>query len=103
MSSSNTKVDNILKKKIRTSTAFKCILLQKQPQEVFHKKIGVLKNLAKFTGKHPYKNLFFIKKETQALVFPCELKNTFSTVLFQTAASVIVKFLRNIDYACLRE
>ena len=57
---------------------------------VFCKK-GVLKNFAKFTGKHLCQNLFsnkftglkacnFIKKETLAQVFPCEFceiyKNT---------------------------
>ena len=60
--------------------------------EVFYKK-GVLKNFAKFTGKHLYQSLFFnkvagatcnvIKKETLAQVFSCEFceisKNTFLT------------------------
>ena len=55
--------------------------------EVFCKK-GVLRNFAKFTGKHLYQSLFFnkvanfIKKETLAQVFSCEFceicKNTFS-------------------------
>ena len=41
-------------------------------QEVFYKK-GVLRNFAKFTGKHPRQSLFFnkvIKKETVAMCFP---------------------------------
>ena len=47
--------------------------------EVFFKK-GVLRNFAKFTGKHLCQSLF-IKKETLAQVFSCEFceisKNTF--------------------------
>ena len=34
---------------------------QKQPPEVFCKKKGVLRNFAKFTGKHLCQSLFFIK------------------------------------------
>ena len=49
--------------------------LQKQPREVFCKK-GVLRNFAKFTGRH-------LKKETLAQKCSCEFrrisKNTFST------------------------
>ena len=51
-------------------------------------KKGVLRNLAKFTGKHLWQSLFFnkvvglIEKETLAQVFFCEFcqisKNTFS-------------------------
>ena len=54
---------------------------------VFCKK-GVLRNLAKFTGRHLWQSLFFnkvaglIEKETLAQVFSCEFcqisKNTFS-------------------------
>ena len=49
----------------------------------------VLKNFAKFTGKHLCQSLFF-KKETLAQVFSCEFgkifKNTFSTEhLWETA------------------
>ena len=59
--------------------------------EVFCKK-GVLRNSAKFTGKH---HLFFIKKETPALVFSCEFweisKNIFSYRLPPAAASVLKK------------
>ena len=56
-------------------------------REVFCKK-GVLRNLAKFTGKHLWQSLFFnkvaglIEKETLAQVFSCEFcqisKNYFS-------------------------
>ena len=53
---------------------------KKQPPETFYKKIGVLKNSAKFTGKHL---LFyevackFIKKETPTQVFSCEFCGNF--------------------------
>ena len=70
---------------------FSMELFQKQPPEVFCKK-GVLRNFAKFTGKHLCQSLFFnkvagacnfIKKETPAQVFSCAFceisKNTFST------------------------
>ena len=77
--------------------------LQKQPPEVFYKK-GVLRNFAKFTGKHLCQSLFFnkvaglrpkdcdfVKKETLAQVFSCEFceisKNTFSTEHLGTTAS----------------
>ena len=36
------------------------------------KKKGVLRNFAKFTGKHLSKACNFIKKETMAQVFSCE-------------------------------
>ena len=63
---------------------------RKSRPEVFCKK-GVLKNVAKFTGKHQYQRLFFnkvtglacnfIKKESLTQVFYCEFheisKNTF--------------------------
>ena len=43
---------------------------------------GVLRNFAKFTGKHLCQSLFFNKKETLVQVFSCEFceisKNTFS-------------------------
>ena len=58
-------------------------MLRSTRSKVFRKK-GVLKNLAKFTGKHLCQSLFFnkvtgcktynfIKKEDLAQVFPCEL------------------------------
>ena len=66
-------------------------------------KKGVLKNFAKFTGKHPSQSLFFnklagqacnyIKKETLALVFCCEFceisKNAFPYRTPPVTASVI--------------
>ena len=55
-------------------------------------RIGVLRNFAKFTGKHLSQSLFF-KKETLAQVFSCEFcetsKNTFFTEHFLATASVI--------------
>ena len=39
---------------------------------------GVLNNFAKFTGKHLCHN--FIKKETLALVFPCEFCEIFKNI-----------------------
>ena len=56
-------------------------------------KKGVLRNFAKFTGKHLCLSLAcnFIKKEALAQVLSCEFckisKNTFSTEQLQTAAS----------------
>ena len=56
---------------------------QKQPSEVFRKKV-VLRNFAKFTGKHLCQGLFFsnfIQKESLAQAFSREFyeisKNTF--------------------------
>ena len=70
--------------------------------EVFCKK-GVLRNFAKFTGKHFRQGLFFnkftgpcnfFKKETLAQVFFCEFckisKNTFSHRTPPVAASVYI-------------
>ena len=82
--------------------------VNKQPPEAFHKK-GVLKNLAKFTGKKLYQSLFliklqgnFIKKETLAQVFSCEFyeifKNTFFTEHLQTTASKCTKPFFRILY-----
>ena len=62
------------------------LVLQKQPPEVFYKK-KVLRNFAKFTGKHLCQSRYFnkvdfIKIETLAQVISCEFyeisKNTFS-------------------------
>ena len=64
-------------------------------------KIDVLKNFARFTGKHQCQNLFynkvaclgcnFIKKETLTYVLSCEFgkifKNSFFTEHLQTTAS----------------
>ena len=77
---------------------------QKQPPEVFYKK-DVLRNFAKFTGKHLCQSLFFnkvagqacnfIKKETLAQMFSCEFceisQNTFFIEHLLTAASVSLK------------
>ena len=74
--------------------------MQKQPQEVFCK-ICVLRNLAKFTGKHLYQSLFFnevagsrgkfIKKKILTQVFSrefCQIyKKTFLTEHLQATAS----------------
>ena len=55
-------------------------------------KKGVLRNFAKFTGKHLFQSLFFnkVKKETLAQLFSCEFcktfKNTFLTEHVWTAA-----------------
>ena len=67
--------------------------------DVFCKKV-VLRNFAKFTGKHVYQSLFliklpeacnFIKKETMAQMFSCEFceisRNTFSYRAPPVAAS----------------
>ena len=70
--------------------------------EVLYKK-GVLRNFAKFTGKHLCQSLFFnrnfIKKETLAQVFYCEFceisKNTFSYGTPPVAASRY--WITNID------
>ena len=78
---------------------------QKQPPRCSVKK-GVLRNFAKFTGKHLCQRLFFdkgaglrpnacnfIKKQSLAQVFPCEFceisKNTFFYRTPPVAASVI--------------
>ena len=55
-------------------------------------KIGVLKNFAKFTEKHPCQSLFFnkiadvaynfVKKETLAQVFSCEVCEIFKNIFF---------------------
>ena len=62
--------------------------IQKQPQGVHYKK-GVLRNFAKFTGKHLCSEpqaCNFIKKETQAQVLSCKFckifKNIFWMLLF---------------------
>ena len=52
---------------------------------------GVLRNFAKFIGKHLYQACNFIKKETLAQVFSCEFcrtsKNSFSYRTPSVAAS----------------
>ena len=85
---------------------------QKQSPEVFCKK-GVLRNFAKFTGKHLYPSLLFnkvagfrpaeacnfFKKENLAQVFSCEFceisKNTFSYRTPPVAASLFLNCFMN--------
>ena len=75
-------------------------------------KRDVLRNIAKFTGKHLHQSTFFdkvadvcnfIKKDTPAEVFFCEFckisKNTFFTEHLWTTASVLLfkrRFLTSI-------
>ena len=91
-----TKVNKILHRMV-SGTNFKAVLtmsnysIQKRPPEVFCKK-AVLENFAKFTEKHLWQSLFFIKKETLAHVFFCEFwkisENTFSYRTAPVATSV---------------
>ena len=74
-------------------------------------KKGVLKNFAKFTGKHLCQSLFFnkadseacnfIKKETLTQVFSCEFcvssKNTFFTEHLWTTASVLMVMIIRVS------
>ena len=78
--------------------------------DVFYEK-GVLRNFAKFTGKHLCQSLFFnkvagaayhfIKKKTLAQVFFCEFceisKNTFFYRTPLVAASILVNF-RHLNF-----
>ena len=67
---------------------------------------GVLRNFAKFTGKHLCQSLFlslnFIKKETLAQVFSCEFseisKNTFfyRTPLVAASVNFLTKYLYSL-------
>ena len=82
----------------------KLLKIQKQPPDVFCKK-GVLRNFAKFTGKHLYQRVFFnkkllktcnfIKKDSVAQVFSCNCceisKNTFFLEHLRTTASESLK------------
>ena len=66
----------VLTKVSQTLVLDKCkYLIQKQPPEVFYKK-GVLKNFAKFAGKHLY------QKETQIQVFSFEFCKKFLRTSF---------------------
>ena len=62
----------------------------------------VLRNFAKFTGKHLCQSLNFIKKETLAQVFSsefCEIsKNTFFTEHLRTTASVKNAFVAEVTF-----
>ena len=71
------------------------LFLLKQPPEVFCEKV-VLRNFAKFTGKHLCQSLFFNNvAETLAQVFSCEFceisKNTFFKEHIRKTASVPLK------------
>ena len=74
----------------RVSIPYNRAQIRSSRPEVFCKR-GVLRNIAKFTGKHLCQSLF-IKKETLAQVFSCEFfdisKNTFFHRTHPTAASV---------------
>ena len=80
----------------------KTYVLQKQPPDVFYKK-GVLKNFAKFTGKHLHQSLFFkkvsgrgqqlIRKETQ--VFPCEFCETLRATFLENTTRRLLLVLRS--------
>ena len=76
--------------------------------EVFCKK-GVLKNFAKFTGKHLRRSLHacnLIKKETLAQGFSCKFgkifKHTFFKEHLRTAASVLPLLTWYILYISIR-
>ena len=76
------------------------VCLYRSSHRRYSVKKGVLRNFAKFTGKHLCQSLFFNKvaglqlyrKETLAQVFSCEFceisKNTFSTEHFWTTAEI---------------
>ena len=80
---------------------------QKQPPEVVYKK-SVLRNFAKFTGKHLCQSLFFnkvegsacnaVKKESLVRGFSCEFckisKNTFSHRTLPVAVSLVRKLTK---------
>ena len=73
-----------------------------QPSVVFYEKC-VLKNFAKFAGKHLCQSLFFNKekkKETLAQVFSskfCEISmNTFFTEQLRTTASIFTENSSNV-------
>ena len=65
-------------------TGIKRVVNEKQPPEVFYEK-GVLRNIAKFTGKHQRQSLFFFIKKR---IFEfCEIsKNTFFIENLRTTA-----------------
>ena len=68
------------------------LIIRSSRPDVFCKK-GILRNFAKFTGKHLCQNLFFIKKESLAQEFSCEFceisKNTYFYRTSLVAASVL--------------
>ena len=70
------------------------IALYRSTQRRCSVKRGVIKNFAKFTGKHLCQSLFLIKKETLAQIFSCEFckicMNTFFTEHLWSTALVNV-------------
>ena len=70
---------------------------------------GVLRNFAKFTGKHLRQGLFFnfIKKETLTQVFFCDFceifKNNFLTEHLRSTATYFFKLQANFDDTCRRK
>ena len=99
--------NNLQKSRSRCSYKFPDIhKKKKQPPECSVRK-GVLRNFAKFKGKHLYQNLFFnkviinlIKKETLAQVFFCEFgrisKNTFFTEHFWATLLKKISVLKSL-------
>ena len=61
-------------------------------------KIGVLKNFAKFTGKHLCQSLFFIKKEALTLVFSCEFCEIFQSTFFYRIPPVAASVFCAVSY-----
>ena len=70
---------------------------------------GVLRNFAKFTGKHLCQSLFFnfIKKETLTQMFFCNFceifKNTFLTEPLRPTAAYFFKLQANLGDTCRRK
>ena len=73
--------------------------LQKQPLEMFYKK-GVLKNFAKFTGKHLHQSLFF---DTLTQLFSCEFYEIFKNIFLQCKFEQFVSVLKMLFKVCLQE
>ena len=61
-------LSNSVEREVVEGECFSKVAFQKQPLEVFCKK-DVLRNFAKFTGKHLYQSLLFNGKKTLAQVF----------------------------------
>ena len=72
------------------------LIIRSSRPDVFCKK-GVLKNFAKFAGKHLCQSLF-IKKETLTQVFSCEIckisKNTFS---YRTPPVAVSQYWKKVE------
>ena len=77
--------------------------MQKQLPEVFCKK-GVLRNFAKFTGKHLCQSLFFnkacnfIKEETLAQVLSCEFCEISKNIFFTENLGRLLLYLERMAY-----